>query len=114
MAVSTRCLLIGIAALVTLVTTNGGASVDPTPSPTAAARPDFGPNVKIFDATMPTSEIQAIVDAIAHEQVDDEVGTRRYALLFKPGTYGTVAAPLQVQVGYYTEVAGLGAAPTDV
>ncbi|MBV9787118.1 MAG: adenylyl cyclase, partial [Chloroflexi bacterium] len=42
------------------------------------------------------------------------MGSNRYALLFKPGVYGTATQPLQVKVGYYTEVAGLGAAPTDV
>jgi len=63
---------------------------------------------------MPTSQIQAAVDAIAHQQVDSEMGTQRYALLFKPGIYGSVANPLIIQVGYYTEVAGLGASPTDV
>src|SRR5438128_1241614 len=42
------------------------------------------------------------------------MGTQRYALLFKPGTYGSPANPLVFQVGYYTEVAGLGASPTDV
>ena len=77
-------------------------------------QPDFGPNVKIFDPSMPTSQIQATVDAIANQQVDDEMGTQRYALLFKPGTYGSAANPLILQVGYYTEVAGLGASPTDV
>ncbi len=75
---------------------------------------DFGPNVKIFDPSMPTSQIQAAVDAIAHQQVDSEMGTQPYALLFKPGIYGSVANPLIIQVGYYTEVAGLGASPTDV
>jgi hypothetical protein len=35
-------------------------------------------------------------------------------LLFKPGTYGTAAAPLNFQVGYYTAVAGLGSSPDDV
>ncbi len=73
-----------------------------------AGRPDFGPNVRIFDPSMPTSQIQAAVDAIAAEQVDNEMGTQRYALLFKPGTYGTAEDPLDFQVGYYTEVAGLG------
>ena len=63
---------------------------------------------------MPTSQIQAAVDAIANQQVDNEMGTQRYALLFKPGTYGSAANPLNFQVGYYTEVAGLGASPTDV
>ena len=63
---------------------------------------------------MPVSEIQATVDAIYAQQVDAEMGTNRYALLFKPGVYGTATEPLQMKVGYYTEVAGLGASPTDV
>jgi hypothetical protein len=46
--------------------------------------------------------------------VDDEMGSNRYALLFAPGEYGTDDEPLQIQVGYYTEVAGLGASPGDV
>src|SRR6202044_2584811 len=37
-----------------------------------------------------------------------------YALLFEPGTYGSAADPLTFQVGYYTEVAGLGGSPGDV
>ena len=39
---------------------------------------------------------------------------QRYAFLFKPGTYGTAEQPLQIKVGYYTEISGLGASPTDV
>ena len=81
---------------------------------TARDVPDFGPNVIVFDPSMPVGEIQATVDAIHAQQVDDEMGTNRYALLFKPGVYGTAAQPLQMKVGYYTEVAGLGASPTDV
>ena len=80
----------------------------------ASGTADFGPNVVIFDPSMPTSQIQATVDAIAAQQVDNEMGSQRYALLFKPGTYGTAAQPLTFQVGYYTEVAGLGASPSDV
>ncbi len=80
----------------------------------AASQPDFGPNVIIFDPSMAQSVIQAKVDAIAAEQVNNEMGTQRYALLFMPGTYGSPAAPLVFQVGYYTEVAGLGASPADV
>ena len=85
-----------------------------TAAPQSAGQPDFGPNVKIFDPSMPTSQIQATVDAIYAQQADDEMGTNRYSLLFKPGTYGTLEAPLNFQVGYYTEVAGLGQNPTDV
>lgn len=103
-----------LALLLTVLAGTVAAALDPTPVLTPVARPDFGPNVKIFDPSMPTSEIQAVVDTIAREQVDDEMGMRRYALLFAPGSYGTAEAPLIVQVGYYTEVAGLGAAPTDV
>ena len=79
-----------------------------------AAQPDFGPNVIVFDPSMPVSQIQTTLDGIATQQVDNEFGTQRYALLFKPGTYGSVAQPLTFQVGYYTEVAGLGASPGDV
>ncbi|WP_293912391.1 adenylyl cyclase [Deinococcus sp.] len=75
---------------------------------------DLGPNVRVFDPSMPVADIQAAVDAIYAQQVDSEMGTGRYSLLFKPGSYGTAAAPLMIRVGYYTEVAGLGALPTDV
>jgi len=76
--------------------------------------PDFGPNVKVFDPSMPTAQIKAAVDAIAARQVPDQFGDGRFALLFKPGTYGSPTDPLNFQVGYYTDVAGLGDSPDDV
>jgi hypothetical protein len=79
-----------------------------------AMPPDFGPNVIIFDSSMPTSQIQMAVDAIANQQISNQFGSQRYALLFKPGTYGTSDTPLNFQVGYYTAVAGLGFSPNDV
>ncbi|GGR03098.1 adenylyl cyclase [Deinococcus ruber] len=75
---------------------------------------DLGPNVKIFDPSMATADIQAAVDAVATQQLSNQFGKQRYSLLFKPGTYGSAEHPLIIQVGYYTEVAGLGANPTDV
>lgn len=87
----------------------GGAAAAP-----ASPAPDFGPNVTVFDPSMSTAEIKARADAIWAEQVNDEMGTGRYGLYFKPGVYGTDTEPLQIQVGYYTEVAGLGANPGDV
>jgi hypothetical protein len=81
---------------------------------TSAAGPEFGPNVMVFDPSMPTSQIQTAVDAIADQQVSNQFGRQRYALLFKPGTYGTATSPLNFQVGYYTAVAGLGLSPSDV
>ncbi|HET7504005.1 MAG TPA: hypothetical protein VFK02_23455 [Kofleriaceae bacterium] len=83
-------------------------------APAGAGQPDLGPNVVVFDPGMPLAQIQATVDAIAAQQVDTEMGTQRYTLLFRPGVYGSAATPLIFQVGYYTEVAGLGASPTDV
>ena len=110
-------LLVAVAMIVTAASATlagvVGAAAAPQ-APPAAVQPDFGPNVRIFDPSMPTSEIQATVNAIRDEQVDAEMGTQRYALLFKPGTYGSPTEPLIIQVGYYTEVAGLGASPADV
>src|SRR5947199_19722 len=107
-----RWLLAAVAVplVATAALTGGTATAAPPPT----GPPDFGPNVKVFDPSMPTSEIQATVDAVASQQVDNEMGTQRYALLFKPGTYGTPEHPLVFQVGYDTEVAGLGLSPTDV
>jgi hypothetical protein len=80
----------------------------------AATQPDLGPTTLVFDPSMATSDIQAQVDAVAAQQVTNQFGPERYALLFKPGTYGSDAEPLIIQVGYYTEVAGLGQSPSDV
>src|SRR5437763_10642621 len=82
-------------------------------APAGAAGPDFGPNVKIFDPSMSTAQIQSVVDSVYAQQVDSEFGSGRYAFLFKPGTYGATD-PLVFSVGYYTQVAGLGASPTNV
>jgi len=80
----------------------------------AAGEPDLGPDVYVFTPSMPQSQVQATVDAIADQQISNQFGTQRYALLFEPGTYGSAADPVSFQVGYYTEVAGLGSAPGDV
>ena len=88
-----------------------GLGVAPAPAATAASDRTSVRTCKVFDPSMPTSDIQAAVDAIYAQQVDNEMGTQRYALLFKPGSYGTATNPLIVKVGYYTEVAGLGRDP---
>ncbi|MEO7448609.1 MAG: glycosyl hydrolase family 28-related protein, partial [Humibacillus sp.] len=98
----------------TAATTAGTTAGRVTAARPTTSTPDLGPNVLVFDPSMAQSVIQAKVDAIAAQQVPNEMGTARYALLFKPGTYGTATAPLNFQVGYYTEVAGLGQNPGDV
>ena len=80
----------------------------------SSGAPDFGSNVLIFNPSMPQATIQAAVDAVATNQVPNQFGTQRYALLFEPGTYGSSTNPLNFQVGYYTAVAGLGLSPNDV
>ena len=74
-----------------------------------AMQPDFGPNVTIFDPSMPASDIQAALDKALQQQVSNQFGSQRYAFLFKPGQYSVDA-----QLGYYTSVAGLGLSPDDV
>ncbi|MGL5929293.1 MAG: adenylyl cyclase [Dermatophilaceae bacterium] len=102
------------------VSTRAPSSVEPTDVTSAAAvdpaagAADLGPNVVVFDPSMPVAEIRAVFDRIYAQQVGDEMGSNRWSLFFRPGTYGTAEEPLQVTVGYYTEVAGLGADPGDV
>ena len=103
-----------LAVSVALTLTTGAAATAAPPQTTDPTDPDLGSNVILFDPSMPTSEIQATADAIHVQQVSDEMGGNRYSLLFAPGEYGTDAEPLQIKVGYYTEVAGLGASPGDV
>lgn len=69
--------------------------------------PDFGPNVMVFDPTQ--TDMQQRVDAVFKEQERAQFGPGRFALLFKPGHY-----ELNVEVGFYTQVAGLGRVPGDV
>jgi hypothetical protein len=90
------------------------AQTSVSPAVHLAGEPALGPNVYVFTPSMPQSQIQATVDSIANQQISNQFGTQRYALLFEPGTYGSAADPLTFQVGYYTEVAGLGGSPGDV
>jgi hypothetical protein len=69
----------------------------------------FGPNVYVFDPTMPSADIQNVADGIFKKMETDQFGPERYALLFKPGTYN-----VDVNIGFYTQVAGLGLNPDDV
>ncbi|MFZ0380886.1 MAG: coagulation factor 5/8 type domain-containing protein [Solirubrobacteraceae bacterium] len=80
----------------------------------ASGGPPFGPNVIVFNPSMPQSEIQSMLDAISAQQVPNQFGTQRYAIMFEPGTYGSKTDPLVFQVGYYTQVAGVGRQPGDV
>ena len=80
----------------------GGGPGETTP-------PDFGPNVLIFDPSMSMDTIQSKIDAVFQKQESNHFGEERYTYLFKPGKYD-----LDVQVGFYMTVLGLGQSPDDV
>lgn len=69
----------------------------------------LGPNVLVFDPSMGDAAIQAQVDAVFATQQSNQFGDERYALAFLPGTYH-----VDINVGFYTHVLGLGASPEDV
>src|ERR1700722_2756195 len=75
----------------------------------ADKKPDFGRNVLVFDPSMPAAAMQAQIDKIYARQEHSEFGTDRDAVLFLPGEYH-----LDIPVGFYTEVIGLGASPDAV
>jgi hypothetical protein len=69
--------------------------------------PDFGSNVLIFDSSM--TNIQERLNEVIAKQRRAQFGPDRYAYLFKPGKYA-----LDVQLGYYMHLMGLGRLPDDV
>lgn len=69
----------------------------------------LGPNVFVFDQSMPASAVQAQATDIFKRMEANEFGAERFALLFKPGVYDVL-----FDVGFYTSVCGLGRNPDDV
>ncbi|MEW9702223.1 discoidin domain-containing protein [Paenibacillus sp. SI8] len=69
----------------------------------------FGPNVYVFDPSMPASDIQGTTNSVFSRQESNEFSSERDAFLFKPGTYN-----VNFNVGFYTHAAGLGQNPGDV
>jgi hypothetical protein len=99
---------------------SAGANSSRQPDQTNLQLPDFagkyqhtklGENVFVFSPGMDMQEVQTLIDVIADRQTgnDSEFSRNRYALLFSPGTY-----KLDIRVGYYMQVMGLGASPEDV
>ena len=71
-----------------------------------AQTPDFGPNVAVFSPSTPAATMQAEIDRVYAIQQHNEFGPQRNAFLFLPGDYH-----LDIPIGFYTEVAGVGATP---
>lgn len=75
--------------------------------PTLPGGGDLGPNVHIIDPSTP--DIQGRLDEVFKQQESAQFGSGRHAFLFKPGTYNN----LNAQIGFYTQIAGLGLKPDD-
>ena len=74
-----------------------------------ANRTLLGPSVYVFDPGMAATEIKQTADTVFKKMEANQFGPERVALLFKPGTYHAA-----FNVGFYTQVAGLGPNPDDV
>ncbi|EKC52399.1 hypothetical protein OBE_13109, partial [human gut metagenome] len=70
----------------------------------------FGYNTNIFEPTDNNSEIQSYINNVYKTTESGQFGSDRYAFLFAPGTYSD---SLNVEIGFYTQVAGLGLTPTE-
>lgn len=71
----------------------------------------MGKNTFVFDAKMDMKELQVLIDSLHAIQTatNSEFNKNRFALLFKPGVYR-----LDIKVGYYMHIMGLGNSPEDV
>ena len=71
----------------------------------------LGDNVFVFNSQMDMTKVQNLIDSIYNKQSSkkSEFNENRFALLFEPGNYN-----LDVKVGYYMHVIGLGETPEEV
>lgn len=110
---SRRSVLRGAAVAAAVPLAGGLATATASASPRGHHGPgrpaELGPNVLVFDPSMGDAAIQAQVDAVFAVQESNQFGDERYALAFMPGTY-----TVDINVGFYTHVLGLGASPEDV
>ena len=68
----------------------------------------LGDNVYIFTPEDEATKIQETLDRIYSVQETAQFEDNRYAVFFLPGTYN-----VSVDVGFYTQLSGLGVLPTD-
>lgn len=81
----------------------------PVRAATTSPDPDFGHDVFVFSPSLPPAAIQSKINEIYSIEQHNEFGPQRYAFLFLPGTYH-----VDIPIGFYTQVIGLGASPDDV
>ncbi len=69
----------------------------------------FGDHVYIFSPEDDPAEVNTILKDIYKKQEANQFGSERYSIYFMPGTYEDI----DVNVGFYTQAAGLGELPFD-
>ena len=87
------------------------AALAAMPAIAGITMPDLGSNVRVFSSKDDPAEIARVCEDTFKKQHHRQFGPDRHAFLFMPGDY-TKAGTLNV--GYYTQVLGLGRSPRDV
>lgn len=102
------CVVAGFALLlgVTKIQPNAGAKSQITDHHDTL----FGDNVYIFTPEDDPAEVKQILEDMYDKQETNQFGSERYAVYFMPGEYDE---SIQPEVGFYTQIAGLGILPTD-
>ena len=72
---------------------------------------DLGENVRVFSPEDGLENIHRATEAVFQRQHKRQFGPERQAFLFLPGDYSKMKT---VNVGYYTQILGLGRSPRDV
>ncbi|MBQ6135924.1 MAG: hypothetical protein IJI73_00965 [Kiritimatiellae bacterium] len=80
-------------------------------SASAGFRDALGPNVRVFSPSDDPAEVRRVAEELFKKQHHSQFGPNRYALLFLPGDYVKAGT---FNVGYYTQLLGLGRTPDEV
>lgn len=70
----------------------------------------FGENVYVISPKDDPKKVQVFLEKVWERQEKNQFGNERYAIYFLPGTYDKT---IQVKLGFYTQVAGLGTTPDE-
>ena len=70
----------------------------------------FGKNTYIFTPKDDPVEVNKVLSELYAKQETNQFGNERYAIYFMPGKYDS---SIEINVGFYMQVAGLGELPTD-
>lgn len=70
----------------------------------------LGENVYIFSPEDDPALVNEVLEDLYEKQEENQFGNSRYAIYFMPGVYDE---SIEVNVGFYMQVAGLGVLPTD-